>query len=87
MLPPPVIRFPQRTLMVAVESLFASNVSPSEASTTTCAVLVSVSHVGLLVGVLMVMPFFTGGFPVLGRLSDGVLKFLHLIPFTSGGGR
>jgi len=48
---------------------------------------VAVGYVGSITGVLMVMPFFTGGLPILGRLNDGVLKILHLIPFTDGGGR
>jgi UMF1 family MFS transporter len=48
---------------------------------------VAMGYVGSIVGVIMVMPFFTGGFPMLGRLSDGVLNVLHLIPFTDQGGR
>jgi UMF1 family MFS transporter len=48
---------------------------------------VALGYVGSITGVLMVMPFFTGGFPMLGPLSDGVLKVLHLIPFTDRGGR
>jgi UMF1 family MFS transporter len=48
---------------------------------------VAVGYVGSITGVLMVMPFFTGGFPILGRLNDGILSVLHLVPFTGSGGR
>jgi len=48
---------------------------------------VALGYVGSITGVLMVMPFFTGGFPMLGPLNDGVLEVLRMIPFTDRGGR
>jgi UMF1 family MFS transporter len=49
---------------------------------------VAVGYVGSIVGVVLVLPFFTGGLPVIGRFSDGVNNALHtLMPFTASGGR
>ena len=49
---------------------------------------VAVGYVGSIVGVMLVLPFFTGGLPVIGKFSDGVNGALHaLMPFTSNGGR
>jgi MFS transporter, UMF1 family len=48
---------------------------------------VGVGYVGSIVGVLLVIPFFTGGLPGLGALSDGVMRVLRSIPFTEVGGR
>jgi UMF1 family MFS transporter len=39
-------------------------------------------------GVALVLPFFTGELPVIGKLGDGVTNLLHsIVPFTSNGGR
>lgn len=49
---------------------------------------VAVGYVGSIVGVVLVLPFFTGGLPVIGRFTDGVNGLLHtLVPFTASGGR
>lgn len=48
---------------------------------------VAVGYVGSIVGVMLVVPFFTGGLPVLGPLSDTVMGVLRSVPFTSHGGR
>jgi len=48
---------------------------------------VALGYVGSIVGVLLVIPFFTGGLPGLGPLSDGVMGVLRSIPFTDRGGR
>jgi UMF1 family MFS transporter len=49
---------------------------------------VAVGYVGSIVGVALVLPFFTGGLPVIGRFSDGLNGALHtLVPFTASGGR
>lgn len=49
---------------------------------------VGVGYVGSIIGVAMVLPFFTGELPVIGKLSPRVLHGLHaLMPFTSNGGR
>ena len=49
---------------------------------------VAVGYVGSIVGVVLVLPFFTGGLPVIGRFSDSVNAVLHtLVPFTGTGGR
>lgn len=49
---------------------------------------VGVGYVGSIVGVAMVLPFFTGELPAIGKLSPGLLRFLHAaMPFTSHGGR
>ena len=48
----------------------------------------AVGYVGSIVGVLLVIPFFTGGLPGLGALSDGVMHALRsIMPFTDRGGR
>jgi MFS transporter, UMF1 family len=49
---------------------------------------VGVGYIGSIVGVAMVLPFFTGELPLVGKLDSGVLAALHaMIPFTSQGGR
>lgn len=48
---------------------------------------VGIGYLGSIIGVLLVIPFFTGGLPVLGPLSDGVMSVLRSIPYTSHGGR
>lgn len=49
---------------------------------------VAVGYVGSIVGVALVLPFFTGGLPGIGRFSDSVNGALHtLVPFTASGGR
>ena len=48
---------------------------------------VAVGYVGSIVGVLLVLPFFTGALPVIGKLSDAALGILHAIPFADRGGR
>lgn len=49
---------------------------------------VAVGYVGSILGVALVLPFFTGELPVIGKLGDGVTNFLHtIVPFTSNGGR
>lgn len=49
---------------------------------------VAVGYVGSIVGVALVLPFFTGGLPVIGQFSAGVNRALHtLVPFTASGGR
>lgn len=49
---------------------------------------VAVGYVGSIVGVVLVLPFFTGGLPLVGRFSDGVNSVLHTVmPFTASGGR
>ena len=49
---------------------------------------VAVGYVGSIVGVALVLPFFTGGLPVIGQFSEGVRGVLHtVVPFTSSGGR
>ena len=49
---------------------------------------VAVGYVGSIVGVALVLPFFTGGLPVIGRFSNSVNGVLHtLVPFTASGGR
>jgi len=48
----------------------------------------AVGYVGSIVGVLLVIPFFTGGLPGIGPLGDGVLRAMHATaPFTEHGGR
>jgi len=48
----------------------------------------AVGYVGSIVGVLLVIPFFTGELPGIGALGDGVMHFLRtLMPFTDRGGR
>jgi MFS transporter, UMF1 family len=48
---------------------------------------VATGYVGLIVGLLLVAPFYTGGLPVLGDLGEGSLRVLRSIPFTEHGGR
>jgi len=48
---------------------------------------VALGYVGSIVGVLLVVPFFTGGLPILGALSDQVVGWLRAIPFTQHAGR
>ena len=48
----------------------------------------AVGYVGSIVGVLLVIPFFTGQLPVIGQLSAGVMHALRTVfPFTDRGGR
>jgi UMF1 family MFS transporter len=48
----------------------------------------ALGYVGSVMGVLLVVPFFNGTLPVIGKLSDGVMTALHrLMPYTSHGGR
>ena len=48
---------------------------------------VAAGYVGSIVGVLLVVPFFTGALPVYGALGDDVMAVLRLIPFTEHAGR
>lgn len=48
---------------------------------------VAAGYVGSIVGVLLVIPFFTGGLPVIGDLSAAVMGVLRSLPFTESGGR
>jgi UMF1 family MFS transporter len=48
---------------------------------------VAVGYVGSIVGVLLVIPYFTGGLPAVGALDEGILRALRAIPFTEHGGR
>jgi UMF1 family MFS transporter len=48
---------------------------------------VALGYVGSIVGVLLVVPFFTGGLPVIGALGDRVIGALRSIPFTERAGR
>ena len=48
----------------------------------------ALGYVGSIVGVLLVLPFFDGTLPVVGKLPSGVLSSLHsFVPFTQHGGR
>jgi UMF1 family MFS transporter len=48
----------------------------------------AVGYVGTIVGLLLVVPFFNGAFPLLGAIPASVLDTLRtLVPFTSHGGR
>jgi MFS transporter, UMF1 family len=48
----------------------------------------ALGYVGSIVGVLLVVPFFNGTLPIIGRLSDATLDVLHsIVPFTAHGGR
>jgi MFS transporter, UMF1 family len=48
----------------------------------------ALGYVGSIVGVLLVMPFFNGALPIIGKLSEGAMSALHtIVPFTSHGGR
>jgi UMF1 family MFS transporter len=48
---------------------------------------VAAGYVGAIVGVLLVIPFFTGGLPVLGALDEGLLSALRSLPYTEHAGR
>ena len=48
---------------------------------------VAVGYVGSIVGVMLVLPFFTGSLPVIGSLGPQVMSVLRSIPFTERGGR
>ena len=48
---------------------------------------VAAGYVGSIVGVILVIPFFTGGLPIIGKLSESVMNALHLVPFTDRAGR
>ena len=49
---------------------------------------VAVGYVGSIVGVAMVVPFFMGALPMIGKLNAGVIGTLRtIIPFTANGGR
>lgn len=48
----------------------------------------ALGYVGSVIGVILVVPFFNGALPAIGKLSDGVMATLHrLMPYTSHGGR
>ncbi len=48
----------------------------------------AVGYVGTIVGLLLVAPFFSGGFPLLGSLPASVVATLRsVVPFTSHAGR
>jgi UMF1 family MFS transporter len=48
----------------------------------------AIGYVGSVVGVLLVMPFFRGGLPLVGDLGSGAMSALHAVfPFTERGGR
>ena len=48
---------------------------------------VATGYVGLIVGLLMVAPFYTGSLPVIGALGEGTMAVLRSVPFTEHGGR
>jgi UMF1 family MFS transporter len=49
---------------------------------------VALGYVGSIVGVALVVPFFSGGIPNVIQFGDGVNKVLHaIVPFTANGGR
>lgn len=48
---------------------------------------VAVGYVGSIVGVILVVPFFTGTFPAIGALSAEFMSVLRSIPFTGHAGR
>jgi UMF1 family MFS transporter len=49
---------------------------------------VALGYVGSILGVALVLPFFTGELPGIGKFGDGVSNMLHtLVPFTDNGGR
>lgn len=48
---------------------------------------VALGYVGLIVGLLLVVPFFTGALPLFGPIGSGVMDVLRQIPFTEHGGR
>ena len=48
----------------------------------------AVGYVGTIVGLLLVVPFFNGAFPLLGAIPASVLETLRsIVPFTASGGR
>lgn len=48
----------------------------------------AVGYVGTIVGLLLVVPFFNGAFPLLGAIPASVLAALRsVVPFTAPGGR
>lgn len=48
----------------------------------------AVGYVGTIVGLLLIVPFFSGSVPLLGALPEGVLSTLRsVVPFTSHAGR
>jgi UMF1 family MFS transporter len=48
----------------------------------------AVGYVGTIVGLLLVVPFFNGAFPLLGALPASALDTIHrVVPFTAHGGR
>ena len=47
----------------------------------------ALGYTGSIVGVLLVVPFFNGRFPILGPVSEPVLSLLRRIPFAGAGGR
>ncbi|HET7189010.1 MAG TPA: MFS transporter [Gemmatimonadaceae bacterium] len=48
----------------------------------------AVGYVGTIVGLLLVVPFFNGAFPLIGAISDSALDVLRsIVPFTSHAGR
>jgi UMF1 family MFS transporter len=48
----------------------------------------AVGYVGTIVGLLLVVPFFNGAFPLLGAIPGGVLHVLRtVVPFTQHAGR
>jgi UMF1 family MFS transporter len=48
----------------------------------------AIGYVGSIFGVLLVVPFFNGTLPLIGKLSDRTLAALHaIVPFTEHGGR
>jgi UMF1 family MFS transporter len=48
---------------------------------------VAMGYVGSILGVILVVPFFTGALPVIGALSDNVMDVLRSIPYADRGGR
>lgn len=48
---------------------------------------VALGYVGSIVGVLLVIPFFTGGLPGIGALSSSTMTVLRSLPFTEHAGR
>jgi UMF1 family MFS transporter len=48
---------------------------------------VAMGYVGSILGVLLVIPFFTGGLPAVGALPDAVMSTLRSIPYTEHAGR
>jgi UMF1 family MFS transporter len=48
---------------------------------------VAVGYIGSIVGVMLVVPFFSGSLPLIGALGESVLSVLRSIPFTEHAGR